>query len=173
LFDNVAFPTYATCLAFIDFFSPLAKSPYIPEFSPFMILHAEEMIEVLKPLKPGVTYRNKGFISDTADKGKIALVTFTVKTFAVDGDKEELVVNSQNTLAIKGLGGFGYKGNGTTPKIPARPTRNPDVTFQEESFPGQAFLYRLSGDLNPLHIKPDIAAMQNFPQPIIHGKYRQ
>lgn len=138
-----------------------------------MILHAEEMIEVLKPLKPGVTYRNKGFISDTADKGKIALVTFTVKTFAVDGDKEELVVNSQNTLAIKGLGGFGYKGNGTTPKIPARPTRNPDVTFQEESFPGQAFLYRLSGDLNPLHIKPDIAAMQNFPQPIIHGKYRQ
>jgi acyl dehydratase len=67
------------------------------------------------------------------------------------------------------MGGFGYKGNGTTIKIPDKPTRNPDFTIEAESHPHQAFLYRLNGDPNPLHIKPDIAAMQNFPQPILHG----
>lgn len=57
--NYTAFPTYAACLSFMDFFTPLATSPNIPEFSPFMILHAEERIEILKPMKPGVNYRNK------------------------------------------------------------------------------------------------------------------
>lgn len=134
-----------------------------------MILHAEQRIELLKPLKPGVNYKVKGQCSDVADKGKIALVTYKTETSCSNGGKEELIARTESSLAIKGLGGFGYKGNGSTSKIPERPKRNPDIVIKEESYPGQAFLYRLSGDLNPLHIKPDISAMQNFPQPIIHG----
>jgi hypothetical protein len=30
-------------------------------------------------------------------------------------------------LAIKGLGGFGYKGKGVAIKIPEKPTRKPDL----------------------------------------------
>jgi acyl dehydratase len=32
-----------------------------------------------------------------------------------------------------------------------------------------ALIYRLSGDLNPLHCDPAVARKANYPQPILHG----
>lgn len=73
------------------------------------------------------------------------------------------------TLLLRGYGGFGFKGKGVTPSIPKIPQSKPDHVIKATSFPGQAFVYRLSGDINPLHIDPNIAAIQKFEKPIIHG----
>ena len=47
-----------TCACNFDIFDTLVNSPGIPEFNPFMILYAEERIELVKPLENGTTYLN-------------------------------------------------------------------------------------------------------------------
>jgi acyl dehydratase len=67
------------------------------------------------------------------------------------------------------LGGFKFKGKGLI-ELPVQiPNRKPDFNLTGSTFPGQAFLYRLVADPNPLHIDPKISKTLNFDRPIIHG----
>jgi acyl dehydratase len=49
------------------------------------------------------------------------------------------------------------------------PTRAPDRSIDLVTAPGQALIYRLSGDRNPLHADPEFAKRAGFPRPILHG----
>jgi acyl dehydratase len=49
------------------------------------------------------------------------------------------------------------------------PEREPDHVVSYQTSPDQAFVYRLSGDRNPLHTDPSFAAMGGFDRPILHG----
>lgn len=70
------------------------------------------------------------------------------------------------------LGNFGGKRDSdkqikanTTKKF----TRKPDQTKSEKTSADQAAIYRLNGDLNPLHIDPSFSAILGFDKPILHG----
>ena len=73
------------------------------------------------------------------------------------------------SIIIRGMGGFGFKGNGATKSLAPIPKRNPDRVLKASSYPNQALVYRLSGDINPLHVDPNIASLQNYEKPILHG----
>jgi len=150
-------------------FAPLTECPGMPKFNPMMLLHGEHKIEVFKPIQPNVKLVTSGKISDVADKGKGAFVTFEFTTyeFGDDGKRTPLLVNTMG-LFIRGLGGFGFKGrtNATLPKIPER---SPCKVVEEQTVPNQALFYRLAGDTNPLHVDPNMAQMGGFDKPILHG----
>ena len=58
---------------------------------------------------------------------------------------------------------------GTYPTSQRVPDRAPDAAIDTPTLKQAALLYRLSGDLNPLHIDPDVAAIAGFDRPILHG----
>jgi len=43
------------------------------------------------------------------------------------------------------------------------------MEIEEATWPNQAFLYRINGDKNPLHVDPDVAKDAGFDKPILHG----
>lgn len=165
------FPTYAVCLCTqnLNFFDALVECPGLPQFNPMMLLHGEHRVEFAKPLSVDTKLKSVGSISNVADKVKGALITFEIKTYEVDANnKESLVFTNYFSVFIRGIGGFNYKGL-PQKTLPAKPKRAADAVVDEKTNPGQAILYRLNGDFNPLHIDPNMAAMGGFDKPILHG----
>jgi acyl dehydratase len=74
----------------------------------------------------------------------------------------------RNATMLRNEGGFGGSGEGQPPPHPI-PERAPDIVDRLGTAPNQALIYRLSGDLNPLHVDPAVAEAAGFPRPILHG----
>ena len=169
--DFTPFPTMAVVSTQFDVVSPLMESDHVPSFSPFIILHAEQKLVMVKDkFEPGVEYTHEVEIIDVVDKGKNALVLYRYSSYtANDKGGRDLAFYNDFTILLKGLGGFGFKGKGHLTELPEIPKRKPDHILKGETYPGQALLYRLTGDINPLHVDPKIAKGQKFDRPIIHG----
>ncbi|MBI2892266.1 MAG: SDR family NAD(P)-dependent oxidoreductase [Deltaproteobacteria bacterium] len=129
------------------------------------ILHGEQYTEIRKPLPPRAKLTHKARIKDIFDKGKHALVVTEIKT--LDESGEELAVN-ELTAFVRGAGGWGGE-RGPSAEVNVPPDRAPDAVVTEKTSPGQALLYRLSGDWNPLHADPGFAKAFGFERPILHG----
>lgn len=79
------------------------------------------------------------------------------------GQDSSLICTNQFSLFIRGIGGFGgpSKSASSRDTLPV-PAGAPDAIEQDRTSEKQAALYRLSGDLNPLHIDPQVGA--SFPR---------
>src|SRR5688500_10271638 len=134
-----------------------------------MLLHAEQGLQIHKPLPAEGTVIGEISIDEIYDKGasKGAILYMTRKLFEVaSGD---LLATMSIVSFLRGDGGCGGKTEGA-PKPRAVPAeRAPDHTAALSNPRNQALIYRLSGDYNPLHVDPEIAAIAGFDRPILHG----
>ena len=94
-----------------------------------------------------------------------ALIVIDAET--VDEKGVRLFKNTFGSFA-RGEGGFGGDRGPVGPRnvVPRRP---PDATEAMKTLRQHALLYRLSGDMNPLHADPEFAKMAGYERPILHG----
>lgn len=158
-------PTMAVVFPF-SLFWQIVDVPGL-RFNPMMLLHGEQYVELKRPLPTAAAITNTARVSAVYDKGSGAVVVTDV--LSVDEAGNEVAFN-QSTVFIRGLGGFGGERGPSSSGVNAPPERPPDAVVAQATRPDQALLYRLSsGDRNPLHADPQMAAMGNFKRPILHG----
>ncbi len=128
------------------------------------ILHGGQSLTLHAPIPASGTVTISSRIPAVWDKGKAAVVV--LEQTATDADGNPLWTSAMQIWA-RGEGGFG---GDTGPEMPAAaPDRAPDKVLVSPTSTQQALVYRLSGDLNPLHADPAFAKMAGFDQPILHG----
>ena len=128
------------------------------------ILHAGQSLAVHRSLPASGSATVSTRISDVWDKGKAAVIVLESSARDESGDA---LWTTRMQIWARGEGGFGGDSGPETPW--QAPDREPDFVLDSPTTPAQALLYRLNGDLNPLHADPEFARMAGFDQPILHG----
>ena len=157
--DQKVLPTFGVLLA------QAGAARSIGDFDRAMLVHAEQYVELHRPLPVSGTVRTSSTVTGMYDKGSGALVES--ESIAVDAATGEPMITTRSGTFIRGEGGFG--GSRGTAEPWQQPDRAPDHKVVEPTRPEQALLYRLSGDRNPLHADPKFAARGGFKRPILHG----
>jgi acyl dehydratase len=155
------YPTFAVVPALAPVADMLGKT----KGNLAMVVHGAQTVRMQRPIPSEGTMKTTGEVTGIYDMKKMAQVTLVTRT-EIDGSP---VFETEWGIIFRGYGGF----DGAPPPRPdnpAVPERDADWEVEAATAPEQALLYRLNGDLNPLHADPDFAAMVGFPQgPILHG----
>ena len=166
-----ALPTFGV-IPFFGASIPFNMDDILPNFSPMMLLHGEQYMEIRKfPIPTNAKLVSYPKLVEVVDKGNAAIMVSgtTTKDAATGQD----VFYNEMSAFIRGSGGFGgpSKGSnrGAATAVHRPPKRQPDATVEEATTEEQAALYRLNGDRNPLHIDPEFSKVGGFKTPILHG----
>lgn len=159
-----ALPTMAVVLAYPGFWQ--REPEYGIDWK--RVLHAEQSVLFHAPLPAEGQVRGELTIDHIVDKGaaKGALLYSTRRVF--DAADETLLASVRQVSFLRGDGGRGGASEAPVQPHPI-PEAEPDLRQGLVSRPEQALIYRLSGDYNPLHVDPAVAADAGLPRPILHG----
>ena len=130
------------------------------------VLHGEQELIFHNPIPPEGTLITTGKLVDYYDKGKDKGALIVAESETVHNDGNHLFTNV-TTIFGRLDGGFGGKARQHFP--PNFPDREPDFVMHAAPSPDQPLLYRLSGDIFPLHVDPEFAQRSGFDRPIMHG----
>ncbi|HSN96956.1 MAG TPA: MaoC/PaaZ C-terminal domain-containing protein [Candidatus Nanopelagicales bacterium] len=132
-----------------------------------MVVHGGQTVRVHRPIPASGALSTVGTLEAIYDLKKFAQLILQTRT--TQGG--EPLFDTTWSIIIRGAGGFGGpRPPSSEAEAPVPKDRGPDWIEEEATTPEQALLYRLSGDLNPLHADPAFATAVGFPQgPILHG----
>lgn len=135
------------------------------------IVHGEQDIVIHQPLPLEGEVHATTRVTRVTDKGPGKGATIE-QVRELRADTGELLATVRQVAFGRGEGGYSAQGgrsDDAPPALPATPERAADAEVTLSSYPQAALLYRLSGDYNPLHSDPAVAAKAGFPRPILHG----
>jgi hypothetical protein len=140
---------------FLKFFEEMR-----PDLSRF--IQGEQAIKLHRPIPPEGETLIEGGITDIYDKSKGALLVWRMNIMT---RKSELLAEAEIGIFYMGEGGFrGDPGPKAEPLKPPKGAK-PDFTVSDYIPENHAALYRLNGDINPLHVDPDLPRWEGFPGP--------
>ncbi len=158
--DQLAFPTLPVVIGW----GKGSAMRNVGTFNPALLVHGQQAVTLHRPVPIDGTVAITSELVAMHDKGSAAVVV-TETQAVMDG--EALYTNTSSAF-IRGEGGWGGERGPSGPKnVP--PERDPDHSVTYPTLRDQAFVYRLSGDRNPLHTDPAFAAIGGFDRPILHG----
>jgi acyl dehydratase len=133
-----------------------------------MIVHGGERVVIHEPLPSAGRLSTTVTLRGVYDLRRLAQVLVDSRT---TNERGRLLAETTSSMLFRGEGGFGGEPRPKEPAVVERPRDlEPTFSFEEETSPEQALLYRLSGDHNPLHADPEFAREVGFEQgPVLHG----
>ena len=129
------------------------------------LLHGEQGVTLHRDLPPKAKIKLEGRIVEIWDKEKSAVIGVE----GIASDEDGPIFSVYTSLVLLGQGGFGGERGPSGDVAHAAPDRPADIITTHDVRPEQAAIYRLSGDLNPMHIDPDFATKAGFDGPFLHG----
>lgn len=132
------------------------------------MLQGGQGLTVHRPLPVKGEVVGRGRIAKVVDRGPGKGALLYYERDVIEAATGELLATVRQTLLCRGNGGFGGP-RVATPSPHAMPKRAPDLVAETKTLPQQALIYRLSGDINPLHVDPHVARKAGFDAPILHG----
>jgi len=132
------------------------------------LLHGEQAFTLERPIPPEGVVRGEYEILAVEDKGAARGAVMHVAKRLYDAASGDLIATVTSVYMLRGDGGQGGFGEAPPPPEPL-PDAAPDLAVDIPTLPQAALIYRLSGDMNPIHADPEAAAKAGFPRPILHG----
>jgi acyl dehydratase len=159
-------PTFANVLAYPGFWAREPDTGIDWE----RLVHAEQEIEVHGELQSTGHVVGRNRVTGLWDRGAGRGAFLQQRREVCDAQSGALLATVTQLSLLRGNGGFGEGGSEGAPPSPhAIPARAADNVCDLGTLSQAALLYRLSGDLNPLHADPDVARAAGFGRPILHG----